>query len=71
MASPEPLPADHPLWDHPRVLVTPHAAGNSFAPGSPLERKIWNFIIENIAGYLHGKELSNQVDFATGYRKTK
>lgn len=70
VADPEPLPADHPLWAQPRVLITPHAAGNSFAPGSPLERKIWEFIIENIGGYLHGKEAKNQVDFAMGYRKT-
>lgn len=24
---PEPLPLDHPLWSHPRVTITPHAAG--------------------------------------------
>ena len=70
VTQPEPLPADHPLWDQPRVIITPHAAGNSFAPGSPLERKIWDFIIQNVANYLHGKEPENQVDFSTGYRKT-
>ena len=69
VTDPEPLPADHPLWEKPRCLITPHAAGNSFAPGSPLERKIWDFIIENTGGYLHGKEPKNQVDFATGYRR--
>ena len=26
---PEPLPDDHPLWTHPRVIVTPHTAGGS------------------------------------------
>lgn len=25
----EPLPADHPLWGHPRVTITPHAAATS------------------------------------------
>ena len=29
VADPEPLPAGHPLWTHPRVLVTPHTAGGS------------------------------------------
>ncbi|MBP3674137.1 MAG: GNAT family N-acetyltransferase [Oscillospiraceae bacterium] len=70
VTQPEPLPADHPLWDQPRVLITPHAAGNSFAPGSPLERKIWDYIISNVGGYLHGKQPQNQVDFSTGYRRT-
>ena len=71
VTEPEPLPPDSPLWDQPRVLITPHAAGNSFAPGSPLERKIWDFIIQNVSDFLHGKEPKNQVDFSTGYRKTK
>lgn len=70
VASPEPLPAEHPLWDQPRVIITPHAAGNSFAPGSPLEKKIWAFIIQNVRRYLLGGEPENQVDFASGYRKT-
>lgn len=71
VTSPEPLPADDPLWDQPRVIITPHAAGNSFGPGSPLERKIWDFIIQNVSGYLHGSEPENQVDFGAGYRRTK
>ena len=70
VTSPEPLPQDHPLWDAPRVIITPHAAGNSFGPGSPLEKKIWSFIIDNVAGYLHGAPLKNRVDFETGYRET-
>lgn len=71
VTSPEPLPADHPLWDQPRVIITPHAAGNSFAPESPLVRKIWQFIIPNVCRYLHGEEPENQVDFETGYRRTE
>ncbi len=27
VTDPEPLPADHPLWDTPGALITPHAAG--------------------------------------------
>ncbi|MGG7516380.1 2-hydroxyacid dehydrogenase [Allorhizobium undicola] len=26
VTDPEPLPADHPLWHHPKVIVTPHIA---------------------------------------------
>jgi len=29
VTDPEPLPKDHPLWRHPRVIVTPHTAGGS------------------------------------------
>lgn len=68
---PEPLPGDHPLWGYRKVLITPHAAGNSFAPGSALDRKIWNFLIENTARYLRGEAPENLVDFDLGYRKTK
>ena len=31
VADPEPLPADHPLWDAPNLLVTPHVGGASSA----------------------------------------
>lgn len=71
VTSPEPLPPEHPLWEQPRVLITPHAAGNSFAPGSALERKIWDFLIENLRHYLKGNSPRNLVDFSTGYRKTE
>src|SRR5262249_32663936 len=33
----EPLPADHPFWRHPRVIVTPHiAAMTNPTTGAPL-----------------------------------
>lgn len=70
VTTPEPLPENHPLWEQPRVIITPHAAGNSFAPDSPLVRKIWNFMIRNLCNYLHGDPLQSQVDIAAGYRKT-
>lgn len=70
VTSPEPLPADHPLWDKPRLIITPHAAGNSFEVGSPLYHTIWDFMIQNISRYLHGDQPENQVDFTTGYRRT-
>ncbi len=71
VADPEPLPEDHPLWDQPRLILIPHAAGNSYAPGSPLNRKILNYLVENASRYLRGERPENLVDFATGYRETK
>ena len=69
VTSPEPLPADHPLWDKPRCIITPHASGNSFAPDSPLVDKIWAHMTGNLTAYLEGKPLRSQADFATGYCK--
>jgi len=69
VTSPEPLPESHPLWDAPRCMITPHAAGNTFAPDSPLVAKIWDFMIRNLTNYLEGSPLMSRVDFATGYRE--
>ena len=30
-ADPEPLPAEHPLWRAPGVLISPHVGGNTSA----------------------------------------
>ena len=32
VTEPEPLPADHPLWDAPRTIITPHIAGKFHLP---------------------------------------
>ncbi len=31
VTDPEPLPADHPLWGAPNLLLTPHVGGNTTA----------------------------------------
>ena len=36
----EPLPADNPLWTHPRVLITPHMAWYSEDAAQELKRKV-------------------------------
>lgn len=69
VTNPEPLPESHPLWDAPRCMITPHAAGNTFAPDSPLVAKIWDFMIRNLTNYLEGSPLMSRVDFAAGYRE--
>ena len=59
----EPLPPEHPLWTHPRVLVSPHI--------SPVTDRFWEresgLILENIRRYLAGSSLVNQVDLDAGY----
>lgn len=68
---PEPLPKDHPLWNQPRLIITPHSAGNSADVKSPLEQKIREFILKNTLRWLNGEEPENIVDFSLGYRKNK
>ncbi len=69
VTDPEPLPENDPLWDMDNVLITPHVAGFYYLD-STLER-IVRIAGENLQLYLEGKELKNQVDFATGYRKAQ
>lgn len=68
-ASPEPFPADHPLWNQPRLILTPHASGNSFSLDSPLYHKLWNAMIDNVQRYLNGEAPRNQIDFSIGYSR--
>lgn len=67
VTDPEPLPAEHPLWDAPNVLITPHISGGYTLHATYL--KIIALIEENVRRFLTGEELINQVDFTTGYRK--
>lgn len=69
VTNPEPLPADHPLWNKPRCIITPHSSGNTFAPDSPLVRKVWSHMTANFAAYLDGYPLRSRADFSTGYCK--
>jgi phosphoglycerate dehydrogenase-like enzyme len=69
VTDPEPLPADHPLWDAKNAIVTPHISGFYHLPET-FERII-RIAAENMAAFRDGKELRNLVDFTTGYRKFK
>ncbi|UCG85130.1 MAG: D-2-hydroxyacid dehydrogenase [Gemmatimonadota bacterium] len=59
----EPLPADHPFWDHPKVLVSPHVSGVS---SHFWEREV-ELITENISRYLRGMPMKNVVNLTAGY----
>ena len=59
VTEPEPLPPDSPLWDVPRLLLTPHVAG-----GMRLEitrRRCVEMAQENLRRYLAGEKLENVV----------
>ena len=63
VTDPEPLPKDHPLWRHPRAIVTPHTAG-----GSPRRagRVIATFC-ENLRRRRDGRPLLALIDKQKGY----
>lgn len=54
----EPLPTDSPLWNHPRVLVSPHTSALSSAEN----RLIAERFIENLTRFTTGVELLHTVD---------
>jgi phosphoglycerate dehydrogenase-like enzyme len=63
VTDPEPLPQDHPLWRHPRAIITPHTAG-----GSPRRagRVIATFC-ENLKRMRDGRPLIARIDKQKGY----
>jgi len=54
----EPLPAEHPLWDAPNVLLTPHVAGY----GPYLDDRRRDIIVDNARRLVAGEPLRNVVD---------
>jgi phosphoglycerate dehydrogenase-like enzyme len=54
----EPLPAEHPLWTMPNVLLTPHMAGH----GPYLDDRRFEIMADNCRAFAEGRPLRNQVD---------
>jgi D-3-phosphoglycerate dehydrogenase len=63
VTDPEPLPDGHPLWGHPRALITPHVATTSGAE----RRHYAERVRENVARFAAGDELLGLVDRGAGY----
>jgi phosphoglycerate dehydrogenase-like enzyme len=59
----EPLPADHPLWEAPNTLLTPHAADR----GPHLDERRQQILIENCKRFASGQTLLNLVDKANWF----
>jgi phosphoglycerate dehydrogenase-like enzyme len=57
VTNPEPLPADHPLWSDPGVIVTPHVAGGS-ATFYPRARR---FVARQVRRFAAGEPLENVI----------
>ena len=54
----EPLPADSPFWDHPRVMLTPHASGITSGQGTRNDA----LFLENLGRFARGEPLLNAAD---------
>ncbi|HWG98098.1 MAG TPA: 2-hydroxyacid dehydrogenase [Pilimelia sp.] len=57
VTDPEPLPAEHPLWDMPNVLLTPHVAGSVRG----LLPRAYRLVGEQLRRYAAGQPLRNEV----------
>ncbi|WP_306361876.1 D-2-hydroxyacid dehydrogenase [Nocardia sp. CC227C] len=63
VVDPEPLPAGHPLWDLPEVLVTPHNSGDT----AGWREELVAAFAGNFANWIAGRPLDNVVDKELGY----
>jgi phosphoglycerate dehydrogenase-like enzyme len=63
VTEPEPLPANHPLWLHPRVRLTPHVSSNYTA----VRHVLFDKITADIDRFIRGEQPSDIVDAVAGY----
>jgi D-3-phosphoglycerate dehydrogenase len=59
----EPPPPDSPLWDAPRLIITPHVAGQSARRIDAMT----DFFCDNLARSIAGRPLRNLVDKSLGF----
>lgn len=57
VTDPEPLPADHPLWTLPNVLITPHVGGSVRG----LLPRAYRLVAEQLRRFVAGQPLDNVV----------
>jgi len=63
VTDPEPLPAGHPLWSRPDVIITPHAAGHS----PHADTRMHDLLCQNVRRFARGEALLNVVDLELEY----
>lgn len=57
VTDPEPLPADHPLWDAPNLLLTPHVGGGT----KGWDERAYRLVAAQVRRYVAGEPLENLV----------
>lgn len=63
VTDPEPLPADHPLWRAPNLVLTPHVGGGTRG----WERRGYRLVREQIERFVSGQQLENVVSVEQAY----
>jgi glyoxylate/hydroxypyruvate reductase A len=63
VTDPEPLPAGHPLWDAPNLILSPHTAANVDAENA----RLMELFTKNLRLYLSGGKLIKSYDPFLGY----
>lgn len=61
VTDPEPLPEDHPFWNHPLITLTPHIASSSHAETGG------EMILKNIIQFEKGAEMVGEINRSSGY----
>ena len=62
---PEPLPEDHPLWDTPNCIITPHISGDMGLPYT-VDMTV-DFFCEDLKRFAAGQPLMHLADVKKGY----
>jgi D-3-phosphoglycerate dehydrogenase len=63
VTDPEPLPDGHPLWSHPRAIISPHVAN----PSTLLRRAFLRRVEANVVRFASGQSLLGVIDVEAGY----
>jgi phosphoglycerate dehydrogenase-like enzyme len=63
VVDPEPLPAGHPLWKAPNIIITPHISSRSDLQGE----QRWILARENLKRYIAGGKMLSEVDLKRDY----
>lgn len=62
--TPEPLPADHPLWNAPNCLISMHLSGRS---QTTMFQRAAALFLENVQAFVAGQPMRNVADLDAGY----
>jgi glyoxylate/hydroxypyruvate reductase A len=57
----EPLPKEHPFWDHSKIQVTPHIASNTNIESAAI------LVVKNYLNHLKGMPLKHTISLKKGY----